>query len=253
MIIKRKLYSSSLSPEQRIEKLKNMSPEERGLSIGIMGLAGATPGILLKNRKLAAIGGALGAGAGLYFTSKHSRNKQIKKLEKEIEEKNKKNKEQSQLYINKWKAEKEREFREINKEYGSVLPKEYFTLFKLSIDIELPSVGDGDEYCTICCSDIFGIYEELEDSEGEYINYLVGSSVQGNWYTWDIKKKCWIDDRGKKIFNFKQRFIKDFEDNLKEVQGSGMPRSGYDTWEQSERDEVAKYLEKVIKVLKQKL
>lgn len=87
MIIKRRLYSSPPTPEEQIEKLKNMSPRMRGLSAGIMGIAGATPGILLRSGKLTALGGALGASAGLYLTSKRSRERQIRKLEKEIEEK----------------------------------------------------------------------------------------------------------------------------------------------------------------------
>lgn len=89
MIIKRRLYSSSPTPEEQIERLKNMSPGMKGLSAGIMGIAGATPGILLRSGKLAAIGGALGASAGLYLTSKGFRERQIRKLEKEIEEKKK--------------------------------------------------------------------------------------------------------------------------------------------------------------------
>lgn len=36
MIIQRKLYSSQPSPEEQIERLKNMSPGMRGLSVGII-------------------------------------------------------------------------------------------------------------------------------------------------------------------------------------------------------------------------
>ena len=251
MIIQRKLYSSSqLSPEEQIKKLKNMTPAQRYSTIGITTVAGAAPGLLLRSGKLAAIGGALGAGAGLYFTSKHSRDKQIKKLEQEIENRKK----LSQSYVNNLKSEKRKELQDIKKEYGSILPKEYFTLFELSIDIDEPSVGDGDEYCTINCADEFDIEESLSESDNECIEYLVGSSSQGQWYDWDIKKKSWFNFfTGKRVINFKQQYKKDFQDNLKEVQGQGKPRSGYDTWEQWERDEVSKYLEKVIKQLKQRL
>lgn len=249
MIIKRRLYSSSLTPEEQIERLKNMSPGMRGLNVGITGIAGATPGILLRSGKLAAIGGALGASAGLYLTSKRSRERQIKKLEKEIEEKKK----LSQSYMDRVRANRQKELQDIKEEYGSILPREFFILYKLSIELDEPSIGDGDEYCAIRCSDYDGIWKELEESDNEYIDYLVGSSTQGKWYTWNVKKKCWFDDRGKRVFNFKQRFIKDFQDNLKEVQGPGKPRSGYDTWEQWERDEVAEFLERMIKNLQREL
>lgn len=249
MIIKRRLYSSSLTPEEQIERLKNMSPGMRGLNVGITGIAGATPGILLRSGKLAAIGGVLGASAGLYLTSKRFRERQIKKLEKEIEEKKK----LSQSYMDRVRANRQKELQDIKEEYGSILPREFFILYKLSIELDEPSVGDGDEYCAIRCSDYDGIWKELEESDNEYIDYLVGSSTQGRWYTWNVKKKCWFDDRGKRVFNFKQRFIKDFQDNLKEVQGPGKPRSGYDTWEQWERDEVAEFLERMIKNLQREL
>lgn len=249
MIIQRKLYSSQPNPKEQIERLKNMSPGMRGLSAGIMGIAGATPGILLRSGKLAAIGGALGTSAGLYLTSKGFRERQIRKLEKEIEGKKK----LSQSYIDRVKADRQKELQKIKENYGSILPREFFILYKLSIELDEPSVGDGDEYCAVCCSDYYGIWKELEESDNEYIDYLVGSSSQGEWYTWNVKKKCWFDDRGKRVFNFKQRFIKDFQDNLKEVQGPGKPKSGYDTWEQWERDEVSKYLKNVIKELQRKL
>ena len=249
MIIKRRLYSSSPTPEEQIERLKNMSPGMKGLSAGIMGIAGATPGILLKSGKLAAIGGALGASAGLYLTSKGFRERQIRKLEKEIEGKKK----LSQSYIDRIKADRQKELQKIKEDYGSILPREFYILYKLSIELDEPSVGDGDEYCAVRCSDYDGIWKELEESDNQYIDYLVGSSTQGKWYTWNVEKKCWFDDRGKRVFNFKQRFIKDFQDNLKEVQGPGKLRSGYDTWEQWERDEVAEYLKNVIKELQRKL
>lgn len=248
MIIQRKLYSSQPSPEEQIEKLKNMSPGMRGLSAGIMGIAGATPGILLRSGKLAAIGGALGASAGLYLTSKGARERQIKNLEQEIE-RNKKP--ISRDIALEQRMKEQRELQNIKRDFGSILPKEYFTLYKYRLDGT--SIGDGDEYCSVCCARYNRIREELEKSGGKYIEYLVGSSKQSGWYSWDVEKKCWLDDRGKKVFNFKQRFIKDFQDNLKEVQGPGKPRSGYDDWEQWERDEVAEFLERMIKNLQRKL
>lgn len=40
------------------------------------------------------------------------------------------------------------------------------------------------------------------------LNKKIGSSTQGKRYSWDVEKKCWFDDRGKRVFNFKQKFIK---------------------------------------------
>lgn len=248
MIIKRRLYSSSLTPEEQIERLKNMSPGRRGLSAGIMGIAGATPGILLRSGKLAAIGGALGASAGLYLTSKKSKEWQIKKFEQEI----KRNKKSVPRDIAlEQRMEEQRELQNIKKDFGSILPKEYFILYKYRLNST--SIGDGDEYCSVCCARYNRIREELEKSGGKYIENLVGSSKQSDWYSWDVEKKCWFDDRGKRVFNFKQRFIKDFRNNLKEVQGPGKPRSGYDDWEQWERDEVAGFIERMIKNLQREL
>lgn len=151
MIIQRKLYSSSqLSPEEQIKKLKNMTPAQRYSTIGITTVAGAAPGLLLRSGKLAAIGGALGAGAGLYFTSKHSRDKQIKKLEREIENRKK----LSQSYVNNFKSEKRKELQDIKKEYGSKLlnvPETVmYDIFPNSIEYELDDnikYGDGDKFC----------------------------------------------------------------------------------------------------------
>ena len=179
---------------------------------------------------------------------KKARERQIKKFEQEIE-RNKKSVPRDIALEQRMKEQ--RELQNIKRDFGSILPKEYFILYKYRLNGT--SIGDGDEYCSVCCARYNRIQEELEKSGGKYIEDLVGSSKQSDWYSWDIEKNCWFDDRGKKVFNFKQRFIKDFQDNLKEVQGLGKPKSGYDDWEQWERDEVAEYLKNIIKELQRKL
>lgn len=123
MIIKRKLFSSTITQRQIDEWKKPIKPSQRialsSLLGGMGALVGFSLGAFTQSPKIAlggaGIGAALGAGFGLYASSKKARDKAIKRGEAKL---------------NIEKQERERIYQELKKVWESQRPMSYEEFYK---------------------------------------------------------------------------------------------------------------------------